>query len=82
MWKTPEIARTLQRVNGWTEDGYVYLEGPKTEKFSIHPLNESSVPAGNENVTFYLGFTFRGPVACDITKRKIDKSQSTKIKKP
>lgn len=70
VWKTPEIAEELMRVNGWTEDGSVYLEGPKMEKFSIHPLHESSVPAGNENVTFYLGFTFRGPVACDITKRK------------
>ncbi|KAK3545913.1 hypothetical protein QTP70_016669 [Hemibagrus guttatus] len=70
MWKTPEIVRELKRVNGWTEDGRVYLEGPKTQTFSIHPLNESSVPAGNENVTFYLGFTFRGPVACDITIRK------------
>nr|XP_023687288.1 sterile alpha motif domain-containing protein 9-like [Paramormyrops kingsleyae] len=70
VWKTPEIAGELMRVNGWTEDGSVYLEGPKTEKFFVHPLNESSVPAGNENVTFYVGFTFRGPVACDITIRK------------
>ncbi|KAG7329658.1 hypothetical protein KOW79_005880 [Hemibagrus wyckioides] len=70
MWKTPEITRELLRVNGWTEDGNVYLVGPKTEKFSIHPLHESSVPTGNENVTFYLGFTFRGPVACNITIRK------------
>lgn len=70
MWKTPEIVRELKRVNGWTEDRRVYLVGPKKEKFSIHPLNESSVPAGNENVTFCLGFTFRGPVACHITIRK------------
>ncbi|KAK2861008.1 hypothetical protein Q7C36_005174 [Tachysurus vachellii] len=70
LWKTPEIVQELKRVNGWTEDGSVYLEGPKMERFSLHPLNERSVPAGNENVTFYLGFTFRGPVACDITIRK------------
>ncbi|XP_053088570.1 sterile alpha motif domain-containing protein 9-like [Pangasianodon hypophthalmus] len=73
MFKIPEIERELKRVNGWTEDGSVYLEGPKMEKFSIHPLNESSLPAGNENVTFYLGFTFRGPVACGITIRKQSK---------
>ncbi|XP_028845478.1 sterile alpha motif domain-containing protein 9-like [Denticeps clupeoides] len=67
VWKKPEIAERLKRVSGWTEDGTVYLEGPKKRKFSIPPLNPGSVPHGNENVTFYLGFTFSGPVALDIT---------------
>ncbi|KAI5097531.1 sterile alpha motif domain-containing protein 9-like, partial [Silurus meridionalis] len=66
LWKTPEIAAVLKRVNGWTEDGIVYLEGPKMNKFPIHPLYVHSVPYGNENVTFYLGFTFRGPVAYNV----------------
>lgn len=39
MWKRPEITRELMRVNSWTEDGNVYLVGPETEKFFIHPLN-------------------------------------------
>lgn len=70
VWKTPEIAGVLKRVTGWTEDGTVYLEGPKKKKFPVHALYVHSVPYGNENVTFYLGFTFRGPVACNVTVRK------------
>ncbi|XP_026772203.3 sterile alpha motif domain-containing protein 9-like [Pangasianodon hypophthalmus] len=70
LWKTPEIAAVLKRVTGWTEDGTVYLEGPKMKKFPVHALYVHSVPYGNENVTFYLGFTFRGPVAYNVTVRK------------
>ena len=67
VWKMPEIAKMLKCVSGWTEDGVVYLEGPKKKKFHILPLYVPSVPSGNENITFYLGFTFRGPVAYNIT---------------
>lgn len=66
IWKTPEIVEVLKCVSGWTEDGVVYLEIPQKRKFSILPLHNPSVPHGNENITFYLGFTFRGPVACNI----------------
>lgn len=69
-WKTPEIATMLKRVSGWTEDRVVYLEGPKKKKFNIPPLYVPSVPHSNENITFYLGFTFRGPVACNILVKK------------
>ncbi|XP_041862553.1 sterile alpha motif domain-containing protein 9-like isoform X2 [Melanotaenia boesemani] len=65
-WKSPEIAMMLKRVCGWTEDGVVYLEGPQKKRFNILPLFVPSVPHSNENITFYLGFTFRGPVACNI----------------
>ncbi|XP_032394038.1 sterile alpha motif domain-containing protein 9-like isoform X2 [Etheostoma spectabile] len=65
-WKKPEIAKMLKCVSGWTEDGVVYLEGPQKKKFHILPLHVPSVPHSNENITFYLGFTFRGPVACNI----------------
>ncbi|XP_034568115.1 sterile alpha motif domain-containing protein 9-like [Notolabrus celidotus] len=65
-WKKPEIATMLKRVSGWTEDGVVYLDGPRKKKFNILPLHVPSVPHSNENIMFYLGFTFRGPVACDI----------------
>lgn len=67
-WKTPEIVKVLKSVSGWTEDGVVYLEGPQKRKFRIMPLHNPSVPHGNENITFYLGFTFRGPVAYNIVK--------------
>lgn len=65
-WKKPELAMMLKLVSGWTEDGVVYLEGPRKKKFNILPLHVPSVPHSNENITFYLGFTFRGPVACNI----------------
>ncbi|XP_047428083.1 LOW QUALITY PROTEIN: sterile alpha motif domain-containing protein 9-like [Mugil cephalus] len=69
-WKMPEIAEMLKLVSGWTEDRVVYLEGPQKKKFSILPLYVPSVPHSNENVSFYLGFTFRGPVACNIVVKK------------
>uniref|UniRef100_A0A3Q3IEJ0 Uncharacterized protein n=1 Tax=Monopterus albus TaxID=43700 RepID=A0A3Q3IEJ0_MONAL len=65
-WKKPEIAKMLKSVSGWTENGVVYLEGPQKKKFSILPLHVPSVPHSDENITFYLGFTFRGLVACNI----------------
>lgn len=63
----PQIATLLKPVRGWTEDGTVFLQGPQKKKFMIPALYSASVPYGNENVTFYLGFTFRGPVAYNIT---------------
>ncbi|XP_041812356.1 sterile alpha motif domain-containing protein 9-like [Chelmon rostratus] len=69
-WKKPEIAEMLKCVSGWTEDGVVYLEGPQKKRFSLKPLHVLSMPHGNENITFYLGFTFRGPVACNIVVQK------------
>ncbi|XP_031425216.1 sterile alpha motif domain-containing protein 9-like isoform X2 [Clupea harengus] len=69
VWKMPEITELCKRATGWTEDGTVYLEGPRERKFNIPALNTGSVPYGNENVTFYLGFTFRGPVAYNVTAK-------------
>ncbi|KAI9514723.1 hypothetical protein NQZ68_030912 [Dissostichus eleginoides] len=69
-WKKPEIATMLKRVSGWTEDGVVYLDGPRKKKFNILPLYVPSVPHSNENITFYLGFTFRGPVAYNIVVKQ------------
>ncbi|XP_028268032.1 sterile alpha motif domain-containing protein 9-like [Parambassis ranga] len=70
VWKMPQISQKLKSVSGWTEDGTVYLEGPQKKRFSVQPLYAPSVPDSNENITFYLGFTFRGPVACNITVNK------------
>nr|XP_006635547.1 PREDICTED: sterile alpha motif domain-containing protein 9-like [Lepisosteus oculatus] len=67
VWKMPEITRLLKPVHGWTEDGTVFLHGPKKRKLMIHALNSASVPYGNENVTFYLGFSFQGLVAYNVT---------------
>ncbi|XP_030645549.1 sterile alpha motif domain-containing protein 9-like [Chanos chanos] len=70
VWKMPQIAKLLKPVAGWTEDGTVYLEGPQRKKFYIPALYSPSVPFGNENILFYLGFTYRGPVAYNITVKK------------
>ncbi|KAM9843502.1 sterile alpha motif domain-containing protein 9-like isoform 1-T2 [Aulostomus maculatus] len=69
-WKNPEIGKTLKLVSGWTEDGLVYLDGPKKKRFRLLPLHVPSVPHSDENISFYLGFTFRGPVAGNITVKK------------
>lgn len=69
VWKMPKIAKLLRRVPGWTEDEKVFLEVPTTKTFQIPALNPSSIPHSNENVTFYLGFTLKGPVAYNITVR-------------
>ncbi len=67
VWKMPKMSELLKCVTGWTEDEKVFLEGPKEMKFHIPALKTSSVPHNNENVTFYLGFTLKGPVAYNIT---------------
>ncbi|KAL2082418.1 hypothetical protein ACEWY4_022236 [Coilia grayii] len=69
-WKMPEIARQLKRVSGWTENGKVYLEGRQRSEFTVLAHNIASVPYSNENVTFYLGFTMRGPMAYNVTVTK------------
>ncbi|XP_073713053.1 sterile alpha motif domain-containing protein 9-like isoform X2 [Misgurnus anguillicaudatus] len=70
VWKMAEISKLLKRVTGWTEDEKVFLEIPKAMTFQIPALNPSSVPHSNENVTFYVGFTLKGPVAYNITLKK------------
>ncbi|MBN3274373.1 SAM9L protein, partial [Polyodon spathula] len=67
VWATPEIAQLLKRVEGWTENDSVFVRGTsKGSKIRVLPLYSASRPNGNENVTFYLGFSFDGPVAYDI----------------
>ncbi|XP_044305521.1 sterile alpha motif domain-containing protein 9-like [Varanus komodoensis] len=65
VWKIGEVHNLLERVNGWAEGGKIFASG-HSEKIPILPLHFDSVPPGNENVKFYLGFTFNGLVAHDI----------------
>ncbi|XP_069808084.1 sterile alpha motif domain-containing protein 9-like [Dendropsophus ebraccatus] len=59
--------KLLRTVPGFAENGRIYATGHCTkERFEIVPINNSSVPYGNENVTFYLGFTYAGLVAYNI----------------
>ncbi|KAJ1129600.1 hypothetical protein NDU88_007967 [Pleurodeles waltl] len=75
LWEMDMIHQLLKPVPGWTEDGKVFARGHcKKTKISIVPLNFSSVPQGNENVTFYLGFSFTGLVAYNIQVTKLERT--------
>ncbi|XP_053159912.1 sterile alpha motif domain-containing protein 9-like [Hemicordylus capensis] len=65
VWQINEVHKVLKKVEGWTEDGRVFAMG-HSEQIPILPLHFGSVPPGNENVTFYLGFSFNGLVAHNI----------------
>lgn len=65
VWNIPEIRDNLKRVSGWSKDRDLFIRGHGKE-LRILPLHRESVPAGNENVTFYLGFSFNGLVAFNI----------------
>uniref|UniRef100_UPI00398E739A serine/threonine-protein kinase/endoribonuclease IRE1 isoform X1 n=2 Tax=Pristiophorus japonicus TaxID=55135 RepID=UPI00398E739A len=67
VWKNPKVTQKLKRVKGWTEKGAIFVHGHcKQNKIRILPLHFPSMPHGNENVTFYLGFTYGGLFAYDI----------------
>ncbi|XP_073516442.1 sterile alpha motif domain-containing protein 9-like [Phyllobates terribilis] len=75
LMKSDSVHRMLTNVPGWTENGRLYAEGHcKKSKIEILPLNAPSVPHGNENVTFFLGFTFIGFVAYNIQVQTDTKS--------
>ncbi|XP_063078223.1 sterile alpha motif domain-containing protein 9-like [Engraulis encrasicolus] len=67
-WKLPETAKLLRSVSGRTESHSIYLAGPQNLDFMVPAQNMASLPKSNENVTFYLGFTMRGPMAYNVTK--------------
>ncbi|XP_071329969.1 sterile alpha motif domain-containing protein 9-like [Trachinotus anak] len=67
VWKTREAVQLLKRVKGWTENGNLFVKGrTRDSKIRLFPRYSASLPNGNENVTFYLGFSFDGVVAFDI----------------
>ncbi|KAM6245346.1 sterile alpha motif domain-containing protein 9-like [Porphyrio hochstetteri] len=65
VWNTAGIHNILKRVSGWTKDRKLFIRG-HVKDIPILPLHRDSVPHGNENVTFYLGFSFNGLVAFNI----------------
>eukprot|EP00079_Xenopus_tropicalis_P013925 XP_002943568.3 PREDICTED: sterile alpha motif domain-containing protein 9-like [Xenopus tropicalis] len=71
MEKSENVQRLLKTVPGWTEDGKVYVRGhsPK-QKHEVLVLNQSSVPHGSENVTFYLAFSYAGLIAYNLQVQK------------
>ncbi|OCT63183.1 sterile alpha motif domain-containing protein 9-like [Xenopus laevis] len=67
MVKSENAQRLLKTVSGWTEDGKVYVQGySKQQRYEVVVLNQSSVPHGSENVTFYLAFSYAGLIAYDL----------------
>lgn len=67
VWKTREVVQLLKRVEGWTENGNLYVKGgTKESKIRVFPRYSASLPNGNECVTFYLGFSYDGVVAFDV----------------
>ncbi|XP_067859974.1 sterile alpha motif domain-containing protein 9-like [Heptranchias perlo] len=67
VWKNTNVTQKLKRVKGWTEEGTIFVRGHcRQNKIRILPLHFPSMPHGNENVTFYLGFTYGGLFAYGI----------------
>lgn len=67
VWKSFAVLQLLERVEGWTENGHLYVKcGTRDSKIRIFPRYSASLPNGNESVTFYLGFSFDGVLAFDI----------------
>ncbi|KAA0705808.1 Sterile alpha motif domain-containing protein 9-like [Triplophysa tibetana] len=65
VWTNPEVVRLLKRVDGYTENGNLFIKLSKNN-IRVIPLFSASLPSSNENMTFYLGFSFHGVVAFDI----------------
>uniref|UniRef100_A0A3P8N9A4 SAM domain-containing protein n=1 Tax=Astatotilapia calliptera TaxID=8154 RepID=A0A3P8N9A4_ASTCA len=67
VWKTKQVVQLLKRVEGWTENENLFVKcGSGGSKIRVIPRYSSSLPHGNEKVTFYLGFSFDGVLAFDI----------------
>lgn len=69
IWKNSEVTQSLKRVDGWTENGTLFTKCGEN-KIRVFPRYSASLPIGNENVTFYLGFSFGGLVASDIQAKE------------
>ncbi|XP_051994418.1 sterile alpha motif domain-containing protein 9-like [Xyrauchen texanus] len=66
VWTNPDVVRLLRRVTGYTENGNLFICVSNLSNIRVIPLFSASLPSSNENVTFYLGFSFHGVVAFDI----------------
>ncbi|MBN3307441.1 SAMD9 protein, partial [Amia calva] len=67
VWTTSGVTQLLKCVKGWTKSGNLFVCGySKGSKIKVFPLYSASLPTANENITFFLGFSFNGAVAFDI----------------
>uniref|UniRef100_A0A672ZRY6 SAM domain-containing protein n=1 Tax=Sphaeramia orbicularis TaxID=375764 RepID=A0A672ZRY6_9TELE len=71
VWKTSEVVQLLKRVDGRSEKGQLFIQGgTRDSRIRIFPQISNTLPHGNENVTFYVGFSFGGVFAFDIQVKK------------
>lgn len=74
VWTNPEVVQLLKRVEGWTENGHLFVQSTiKGSKIRVFPRNYATLPNSNENVTFYLGFSFDGMEQLLLTSRSRNK---------
>ncbi|XP_028674711.1 sterile alpha motif domain-containing protein 9-like [Erpetoichthys calabaricus] len=67
VWANPQVQKLLRPVQGWTERGKLYIQGNSAgRKIRVPVVHRSSAATDDKNVTFYIGFSFSGPVAYNI----------------
>ncbi|MBN3294367.1 SAM9L protein, partial [Polypterus senegalus] len=67
VWANPQVQKLLRPVQGWTERGKLYIQGNSAgRKIRVPVVHCPSAPTDDKNVTFYIGFSFSGPVAYNI----------------
>ncbi|XP_033858346.3 sterile alpha motif domain-containing protein 9-like isoform X1 [Acipenser ruthenus] len=64
LWKNDEVKKLLCRVEGRTEGHEVFAQHGKV-KIRVQPDKRADVKNGHK-VSFYLGFSIKGPMAYDI----------------
>jgi len=71
VWEQPKFQRILKPVDGWSSGGEIYVTGHlKKTQIKVQPINMPSwLRHSNEPLSFYLGFSFNGPVACNVQSR-------------
>ncbi|XP_006625674.2 sterile alpha motif domain-containing protein 9-like [Lepisosteus oculatus] len=70
VWKEKSVQDLLLRVNGTTEQGQVYIQYGSI-KIPVRAAYLGGIRSGysKEKVSFYLGFSIDGPIACDIESK-------------
>jgi hypothetical protein len=74
IWKHPKVFELLKPVKGWVKDERVYVKGYDAgSEIKVHPISlPSELRHNNERVTFFLGFSFDGPIAYNVERASIE----------
>ncbi|KAM3929241.1 sterile alpha motif domain-containing protein 9-like [Leptodactylus fuscus] len=70
IWKEKVIKDLLLLVHGRAEDDVIYVECGSTVSIPVRPVYLGQLRSGRsiERVTFYLGFSIKGPIAYNIER--------------